>query len=150
MDNICQAQSSTFINKPVTIAFDFLCDPPVEQTALSPLEEKMIKQAPLRGIGAACQSVIELAARKLNCTTRCIEYAPPQRLVTRLEGDLQGIQDWHLSAENGGTRLQLRFEFTMPEWLPAYLHNNVNATRWSEMLVEQTLARVKTALEQSL
>ena len=149
MVSTLKAGGSTYINRPLNETFEFLCNPAVEPTDLSPFEEKMVEREALWGVGATCRSIIELAARELSCTTRCVEYEPPRRLATRLEGDLEGHQNWILSAENGGTRAELSLEFTAPKWLPGYLHDEVNAARWSQTLVEQTLTRVKTALEKS-
>jgi hypothetical protein len=149
MDNIFKARGSTFIKRPINETFEFLCNPAVKSTELSPFEEEMVEREPMQGVGSTYRSIIELAARKLNCTTRCVEYEPHRRLVTQVEGDLEGIQNWVLAAEKDGTRVQLSIEFAAPEWLPAYLHDEDNAARWSKTLVEQTLTRVRIALEPS-
>lgn len=146
MDKL-QGQADVFINRSREETFKFLCDPDVDPAELTPFEDKIIEGGTTHGVGYVCRTTIDLAARELDCTTRCIEYDPPRRLVTRLEGDLEGTQAWELRPENDGTRAQLSFEVVKPEWLPAYLKDKTTGARWSQRLVEQTLENVKTTLE---
>jgi uncharacterized protein YndB with AHSA1/START domain len=143
------AKASIFINRPINRTFEFLCDPRVDPTELTPLEEHVTERSQTVGVGFVCRATIELAARELSCETRCIELEPPHRLVTRLEGDLEATQVWELAPEEEGTRAELSIEIIAPKWLPAYLRDETTAARWTKVLAEQTLAKLKASLEES-
>ena len=142
------AKANTFINRPVSQAFEFLCDPRTDPTELTPLEEHVTERSETFGVGFMCRVTKEMAARELSCKTRCIELEPPRRLVTRLEGDLEATQTWELAPEEEGTRAELNLEIIAPKWLPAYLRDETTAARWSQMLADQTLAKLKASLEE--
>lgn len=142
------AKASIFINRPVSQTFEFLCDPRVDPTELTPLEEHVTERSQTAGVGFMCRATIEFAARQLRCETRCVELEAPHRLVTRLEGDLEATQTWELVPEAEGTRTELSLEIVAPTWLPAYLRDETTAARWSQTLTEQTLAKLKSSLEE--
>lgn len=142
-----RADGDTIINRPIEQVFEFLCNPDVDPAELTPMEDRFIEWNERRGIGTICRSTIEFAARELDCIARCVEFEPPQRLGMRLEGDLHGMQVWHLSREDDATRAQLSIDIEKPEWTPAYLRDQDTAAHWGRTLVEQVLENVKSALE---
>ncbi|MFQ5593634.1 MAG: SRPBCC family protein [Anaerolineae bacterium] len=141
------AEGSTLINQPAGDVFEFLCNPHVDPAELTPFEDRVTERSETPGVGAVLRTTVELAARKLDCLARCVEFEPPHKLAMRLEGDLEGTQTWRLSPEGEGTVVQLDIRIVAPEWLPAYLRNERTASRWAQTLVDQTLANVKTALD---
>ena len=147
MDTI-QAEGTVHIHRSPEQVFAFLCNPNVDPAALTPMEDRFVEWQEMSGVGSICRSVVEFAARELNCTTRCTEYEPPHRLATRMEGDLVGAQNWRLSPAGTGTELHLSLSIEKPIWLPSYLRDETTAERWGEMLVEQTLENVRSALQQ--
>lgn len=142
-----QAEGSTRIRRAPDEVFRFLCNPDVDPADLTPMEDRIVEWQEMQGVGSLCRMTIELAARELECVSRCIEFEPPHRLATRLEGDLEGSQTWRLAKENGDTRLQLSLDVARPEWTPEYLRDEQAAKNWGQMLVDQTLENVKSALE---
>lgn len=145
--NKIQATGSTHINRSSEEVFEFLCDPDVDPAELTPMEDRITDWQAMRGVGSSCRTTIEFVARELECTTTCIEFDPPHRLTTQIDGDLAGTQRWQLTPQEDGTQLQLTFEMVEPQWLPAYLREETTAARWAQMLVDQTLTNVKSALE---
>lgn len=141
-------EDSTYIDRPITEVFEFLANPSIKQEKLTPLEDQVIKQNELRGLGAVSRATVEFAARQLEYLTRCTEYEPPHRLTRQFEGDLEGSERWQLTTENTGTHAQLTLHLVRPDWTPAYLRDNTTANRWGHMWVDQTLANIKSALEQ--
>lgn len=149
MDTL-HAEGSTYIDRSEREVFEFLCNPDVDPAELTPMEDEVTEWSPTQGIGSVCRSTIEFAARELESVARCIEFEPPHRLSLRLEGDLEGTQQWWLSPENGGTRIQLTLDLVKPRWMPAYLRDETTAARWGQTLVDQTLENVKSALEKTM
>lgn len=142
-------EGSIYINHPIEEVFEFLANPSVKPEELTPLEDRVEEREEVRGVGAERRATVEFAARVLEYVARCTEYKPPHRLSSRFEGDVEGNETWQLVPEGSGTRAQLTIDFVRPEWTPAYLRNNTTADRWGRMLVDQTLANVKAALEQA-
>jgi carbon monoxide dehydrogenase subunit G len=146
MDTL-HAEGSILVNHSAGDVFEFLCNPHVDPAELTPFEDRVTERSETPGVGAVLRTTVELAARELDCLARCVEFEPPHRLAMRLEGDLEGTQTWCLSPEGTGTVVQLDIRIAAPEWLPAYLRDETAASRWTQMLVDQTLENVKTALE---
>lgn len=144
-----RAEGNTFINRSVGEVFEFLCNPDIDPVELTPFEDWVTERSESPGIGSVLRTTVEFAARELDCVARCVDFEPPHRLGMRLEGDLEGMQSWHLASEDAGTRAHLSIEMVKPEWLPAYLQDEKTAGRWCHMLVDQTLVNVKTTLEKS-
>lgn len=149
MQKTYQTEGSTIINRSVSETFEFLCNPEIDRSELTPLEEKITAMEITRGVGATRRFTIEFAARELDCIARCIEFDEPHRLVMQLEGDVEGIQTWELTPTGRRTQIRLALDVVTPDWLPSYLRDDTTANRWGKVLVEQTLARVKSKIEQS-
>jgi hypothetical protein len=113
-------EGSISIDRPMDAVFEFLANPDIDLEVLTPLEDRIVERQEVQGIGAECRTTVELAARELQYLARCTEYEPPHRLASQLEGDVEG----------------------------ADLRDNMTAERWGQRLVDQTLANVKTFLEQ--
>jgi carbon monoxide dehydrogenase subunit G len=141
------AERDTYIERPPQEVFAFLCDPNVDQAEITPFEDRVTEQSTEPGVGAICRTTVELAARDLDCISRCIEFDPPRRLVMQLEGDLTGRQAWELEPQDNGTRAHLTVDIVAPTWLPQYLRDDRTAANWTTMLADQTLQNVKSALE---
>ena len=146
MENF-EAEGSTFIDRPVEEVFDFICNPDVDPAELTPMEDRVTDWQELGGVGAFYRATIELAARELDCVVHCVEHERPRKLTTHMEGDLESRQRWQLAPENGGTRLSLDIELERPHWVPPYLREERAARNWAQMLVEQTLALVRGAMQ---
>jgi len=142
-----QAEGNTRIARSPDEVFRFLCDPDVDPADLTPMEDRVVEWQKMEGVGSLCRMTIELAARELECVSRCIEFEPPHKLATRLEGDLEGTQTWRLANEDEDTRLHLSLDMARPQWTPEYLRDERVAGNWGQMLVDQTLENVKSALE---
>lgn len=142
-------EADILIERSVNETFEFLCNPPLDRAELTPLEDTVTSLNETKGVGSSRRITIELAARKLDCVFHCVKFEPPHQLVMRLEGDLEGIQTWQLTAEGNGTRAHLLFEVVAPSWTPVYLQDEVVADRWSHRLAEETLANIKAILESS-
>jgi len=142
-----QAEGSTFIERAPREVFAFLCDPAVDAAELTPMEDRVVAREEMKGVGSLTRTTIEFAARELDLVSRCVEFEPAERLVLRLEGDLQGRQSWRVAEEDGGARLYLALDIERPEWTPQYLQDEQVAKNWGQTLVDQTLENVKAALE---
>jgi hypothetical protein len=142
-------EADILIERSVDETFEFLCNPSLDRRELTPLEDTFTSLNQTKGVGSSRRITIEVAARKLDCVFHCVTYEPPHHLVMRLEGDLEGIQTWQLTAEGNHTRARLLFEVAAPVWTPVYLQDEIVADRWSHRLAEETLANIKTAIERS-
>jgi uncharacterized protein YndB with AHSA1/START domain len=141
-------KGSTYIDQPVAEVFEFLANPKINPEELTPLEDEVTERDQMPGIGTETHMTVEFAARELKYVARCTEYKPPHRLVSQLEGDMmEGTEAWDLASQRDGTRAYLTLELIRPEWTPAYLRDDITADRWGQMLVDQTLANVKSAVE---
>ncbi len=141
------AEDSVSIERPPEDVFRFLSTPPVERAELTPLEEMVLGDEDITGVGAVVRTTLEFAARELHYVARCTRYDPPHRLELRFEGDLQGTQAWHLTPEGTGTRASMTLDIVEPVWTPAYLRDRITAEHWTKMLVDQTLSNVKAGVE---
>lgn len=143
------SEADILIERSVNETFEFLCNPSLDRAELTPLEDTITSLNETKGVGSSRRVTIELAARKLDCVFYCVTFEPPHQLVMRVEGDLEGIQTWQLTAEGNHTRARLLFEVAAPLWTPGYLRDEVVADRWSHRLAEETLTNIKTILESS-
>jgi len=73
---------------------------------------------------------------------------PPTRLVMEMQGGLSGEQSFTLSEEAGDARLDLVLKYLVPTSWPSYYREEPTRTRFAETLVAQTLANIRTALEE--
>ncbi|MBI3943153.1 MAG: SRPBCC family protein [Chloroflexi bacterium] len=146
MDQL-HCDGSIYINRPIDEVFDFICNPDVDLAELTPMEDEVTESNVIRGVGATIRLTVEFAARKLTYVCRCVEYTPPHRLAQEFEGELEGMQTWHLRPEGEHTLAHLMIDLVLPKWTPAYLHDKTTAEHWGQMLVDQTLNNVKSAIE---
>ncbi|MSP12256.1 MAG: hypothetical protein EXR62_04775 [Chloroflexi bacterium] len=147
MDQL-HCDGTTYIDRPMDEVFDFICNPKVDRAELTPMEDKVTESHIVSGVGSTIRMTVEFAARKLTFVSRCVEHNPPQRLTQQFEGDLEGTQTWNLETEGAGTLVHLVINLLLPTWTPAYLKDKTTAEHWGQMLVDQTLDNIKSAIEQ--
>ena len=142
-----QAEDSVLITVPIEAAFKFVSDPETMVDAITPLEAHWDAQGEL-ALGSVQRCEIKIAGRVIHIETRVAVLEPPTRLVMEMQGDWSGEQSFTLSEEAGDARLNLVFKYWVPASWPSYYREEPTRTHFAETLVAQTLANIRTALEE--
>ncbi len=133
------------VGHPQEVVFDLLCMPK-KHAELSPLELRIVKGEPFRGVGDTYRGTGEFAARKIDCSMRCTAFERPHLLAMELTGEMQGKEEWRLEPVGEGTEVLLSVDYEAPAWLPVYLRDETTAQNWVNTMVAQTLGNLDKIL----
>lgn len=134
------------INAPVEKVFDYM----TEATNLpeiwpSMVEVKDVKRTP-EHIGTTFQWVYKMAGMRFEGSSTVIEYVANQREVTKSERGIPSTFVWTYQPEDGGTRLTVEVEYTIPVPLLGKLAEAFIAKQ-NEHEAEVMLANLKARME---
>ena len=134
------------INAPVEKVFDYM----TEATNLpeiwpSMVEVKDVKRTP-EHIGTTFQWVYKMAGMRFEGSSTVIEYVANQREVTKSERGIPSTFVWTYQPEDGGTRLTVEVEYTIPVPLLGKLAEAFIAKQ-NEREAEVMLANLKARME---
>jgi uncharacterized protein YndB with AHSA1/START domain len=101
------------INAPVQKVFQYWEDPTNRPEVWPSLVEIKDVQ-PLPNGGTSYRWVFKLAGVLLNGTTETSEYVANERLEEKDTGGIESEFAWTFKPENGGTRLTVHVEYTVP------------------------------------
>jgi hypothetical protein len=75
-----------------------------------------------------------------------LEFVPDERFVTQSQGGIESTLIWGFAPDNGGTRIDLAVEYTVPVPVLGRLAEAL-VVRQNERELETTLANVKERVE---
>ena len=139
-----RVEKSISIDAPVEKVFAYLRDP------MSNLEimPNMVQVSPVagEGVGAEFRWVYRMAGLNLEGKSTVLEFVPDERFVTQSQGGIESTWTWDFAPENGGTRLDLAVEYTVPVPVLGRLAEAL-VVRQNERELDTTLANIKARVE---
>lgn len=140
-----EAEHRVQVGHSAEAVFDLLCVP-AKHAELSPLELRIAKGEPIKGVGDTYKGIGEFVARKVDCSMRCTSFDRPHLLAMELMGEMSGREEWQLKPADVGTEIRLSVGYAAPEWLPVYLRDETTAQNWVNTMVAQTLGNLEKIL----
>ncbi len=139
-----RVEKSITIDAPVEIVFAYLRDP------MSNLEimPSMVQVSPVagEGVGAEFRWVYRMAGMNFEGKSTVLELVPDERFVTQSQGGIESTWIWDFAPDNGGTRIDLAVEYTVPVPVLGRLAEAL-VVRQNERELETTLANIKERVE---
>ena len=101
------------INAPVEKVFSYI-DEPTNLLEIWPsmVEVKDVQRLP-KG-GTSFRFVYKMAGIRFEGTSEDIEYVANERIVTKTKGGIEAIYTWTFQPEDGGTKMTVEVEWTVP------------------------------------
>ena len=110
---MAKLEKTITINAPVEKVYEYLMDPAnLPEIWPSMVEVKNVKNT--GGAGSTFNWVYKMAGRTFEGATEIVEAAPCERVVSRSTGGIPNTFDWKYETENGGTKLSVQVEYTVP------------------------------------
>jgi uncharacterized membrane protein len=110
---MAKLERSITINAPVEKVFNYVSDPHNHlEFWPSVVEVKDVKRLPNGGYSH--RFVYKMAGVRFEGASEHIEYIPNQRFVEKATGGIDATLDWGFQHENGGTKITVEAEYTVP------------------------------------
>jgi uncharacterized membrane protein len=137
---------SISINAPVDKVFAFMWDPAnLPEIWPSMVEVKDVKLTP-QGVGSTFGWVYKMAGMRFEGVSETTEYIANQRNATKTTKGIQSTFVWAYKPEDGGTKLTVEVEYTVPVPLLGKLAEAF-IEKQNEHEAECTLANLKARME---
>ena len=138
-------QKSIFVNAPVEKVFEFMSHPQnLPEIWPSFQEVKDVKESP--GGGYTYSWVYKMAGMKFTGTSETTDFKKDQRVGTKNIGGISSNFVWTYATENGGTRVSVEVEYSIPGALLGKLAEPF-ITRQNEHEADSVLANLKARME---
>ena len=105
-------ERNVLINAPVEKVFAYIADPKNEMEWLPGNTD--VRDITGQGVGQKWGYTYKMMGLPLKGEDEVLEYIHNQRYVTESRGGIMSTWTWTFKAENGGTRLNVVVEFTIP------------------------------------
>jgi len=109
---MAKVERSITINAPVDKVFAYITNPTNEMEWFTSITD--IRDIKGQGVGQKYGYTYKLAGLPLKGESEVIEYTPNQRYVTKSKGGVVSTWTWTFKPEDGGTRLNVVVEYTIP------------------------------------
>ena len=137
---------SISISAPVEKVFAFMWEPTnLPEIWPSMVEVKDVKQTP-EGVGSTFAWVYKMAGMRFEGVSETTEYIANRRNITKSAKGIPSTFVWAYQAEDGGTKLTLEVEYTVPIPLLGKLAEAF-IVKQNEHEAECTLANLKARME---
>ena len=139
-----RVEKSITIDAPVEKVFAYLRDP-ISNLEIMP-SMVQVSQVAGEGVGAEFRWVYRMAGMNLEGKSTVLEFVPDERFVTKSQGGIESTWIWDFAPDNGGTRIDLAVEYTVPIPVLGRLAESL-VVRQNERELETTLANIKERVE---
>jgi len=109
---VAKIEKSITINAPVEEVFAYVEDPMNELEYLPSLVA--VKDVTGQGVGAHHRWTYKMAGLRFEGETTVTEYIPNEWMVVETKGGIVSTWSWTFTPEDGGTKLDLTLEYTVP------------------------------------
>ena len=142
---MAKVERTITINAPVEKVFSYL-DEPTNLPEIWPsfVEVKDVKRLPSGGNSFGW--VYKMAGMPFKGTSEEVEYVPNERVVAKTKGGIESTVTWTYQAEDGGTRLTLEVEYTVPVPLLGRLAEAL-IVKLNENEADVVITNLKTRME---
>ena len=107
-----KVERSILINAPVEKVFSYISDPNNELESIPSITD--IRDVTGEGVGRKWGWSYKMVGFNLKGESEVTEYIPNQRLVTKSKGGIVSTWTYTFNPENGGTRMNVVVEYTIP------------------------------------
>ena len=109
---MAKVERSILINAPVEKVFSYISDPNNELESIPSITD--IRDVTGEGVGRKWGWSYKMVGFNLKGESEVTEYIPNQRLVTKSKGGIVSTWTYTFNPENGGTRMNVVVEYTIP------------------------------------
>ncbi len=109
---MAKVERSNTIKAPVDKVFTYIADPANEMEWFTSISD--IRDIKGQGVGQRYGFTYKMFGLSFKGESEVVEYTPSQRYVTRSKGGISSTWTWTFSPEDGGTRLNVVVEFSIP------------------------------------
>lgn len=138
-------QKSIFINAPVEKVFEFMAQPE-NMPEIWPSFQEVKDPKEMPDGGYSYNWVYKMAGMRFTGATETTEFKQNQRVVEKNTGGIPSNFVWTYAAENGGTRLTVEVDYSIPGALLGKLAEPF-ITRQNEHEADTVLANLKARME---
>ncbi len=138
-------EKSVVINTPAEKIYDILNDP-TRASELNP-NLTLLSYTPAAIGGYDNTWEYKMAGRKFSGETKIVEFQPPHRMVYDTTGGIPSHWVWSLQSQEGGAKVSLSLDYTMPGSLLGAVVDKLVIERQNEKEIENQLANLKRASE---
>ena len=107
-----KVERSIAINAPVEKVFSYISDPNSGLESMPSITD--IRDITGEGVGQKWSWSYKMVGISLKGESEVIEHIPNQRLVHKSKGGIESTWTYTFNPENGGTRLNIVVEYTIP------------------------------------
>jgi carbon monoxide dehydrogenase subunit G len=107
-----KVERSIIINAPVEKVFSYISDPNNELESIPSITD--VRDITGEGVGQKWSWSYKMVGFSLKGESEITEHIPNQRLVQKSKGGIESTWSYTFSPENGGTRLNVVVEYTIP------------------------------------
>jgi len=145
MRTMAKIEKTITINAPVEKVFGYSSEPTnLPEFWPSLVEVSDVQQFP--NGGNSFRWVYKMAGMRFEGTSEDTEYVANQRTVTKSKGGIESTHTWTFQPEDGGTRMTVQVEYTVPIPLLGKLVEAV-IVKLNENEAELLLANLKARME---
>jgi len=138
-------EKTIFINAPLKKVFAFMAEPH-SLIEIWPSLQEIDNLQPLPNGGYCFDWTYKMAGLRLHGRVEWLEFIKDRRIVYRNEAGIPGTLIWTYQAENGGTRVSVAVDYTVPGVVLARLTEPV-IQKMNEHESEAILANLKALME---
>jgi len=109
---MARVERSITINAPVEKVFAYIANPVNEMEWFASISD--IRDIKGQGVGMTYGYTFKLTGLPLKGESEILEYTPNQKYVTKSKGGISSNWTWTLNAEDGGTRVNVVVEYSIP------------------------------------
>ena len=141
---MAKIEKSITINAPVEEVFAYVDDPMSQLEYLPSMVE--VKDVTGQGVGAHFRWTFKMAGLRFEGETTMTEYTPNERMVVQSKGGIVSTWNWTFTPEDGGTKINLTLEYTIPVPVLGKLGEAL-ILKQNEREADQAMANIKAKLE---
>lgn len=141
---MAKIERSITINAPVEKVFAYVDDPMSQLEYLPSIVE--VKDVTGHGVGAHYRWTYKMAGLRFEGESTMTEYIPNERMVVQSKGGIVSTWSWAFTAEDGGTKVNLTVEYTIPVPVLGKLGEAL-VLKQNEREADQAMANIKAKLE---
>ena len=141
---MAKIERSITINAPVEKVFAYVDDPMSQLEYLPSIVE--VKDVTGHGVGAHYRWTYKMAGLRFEGESTMTEYIPNERMVVQSKGGIVSTWSWTFTPEDGGTKVNLTVEYTIPVPVLGKLGEAL-VLKQNEREADQVMANIKAKLE---
>ena len=141
---MAKVEKSITVNAPVEKVFAYVENPMNQLEYLPSIVE--VKDVTGQGVGAHYRWAYKMTGLRFEGESTLNEYIPNERMVVETKGGIVSTWSWTFTPEDGGTKVNLTVEYTIPVPVLGKLGEAL-VLKQNEREAAQAMANIKAKLE---